>query len=104
MGFSTGSIIGQVAGIASRIRAKATTPNHRGEAIASADLSRVQRFQAAAVESSGHAFIITDLDGTITAWNRSAERLFALPASEVVGRHVSLIVPRDRHNEISSIL
>ena len=33
------------------------------------------------------------LDGIITSWNRSAERIFGYTAEEAIGQHITLIVP-----------
>jgi PAS domain S-box-containing protein len=59
---------------------------------------------SAVVESSHDAIITNALDGTITAWNRAAEQLFGYPASEAVGKHIDLIVPPDRLEEVDDIL
>jgi PAS domain S-box-containing protein len=58
----------------------------------------------AVVESSQAAIITISLDGTITAWNPAAERLFGHSAAEAVGKGIELIVPRDRRAEIQDIL
>ena len=55
-----------------------------------------ERLFSAAVESSNDAIITTALDGTITGWNPSAERLFGFTAAEAVGNSIDLIVPADR--------
>ncbi len=39
------------------------------------------------------------LEGVITSWNASAERLFGYISSEAVGQHISLIIPDDRKSE-----
>jgi PAS domain S-box-containing protein len=52
---------------------------------------------AAIVESSDVACIATAPDGTITRWNRGAERIFGHAATEAVGRPVALLVPDDLH-------
>jgi len=56
------------------------------------------------VESSNDAIITKTLDGTITAWNRAAEKLFGYSATEAVGKHVEIIVPPERRAELNSIL
>jgi PAS domain S-box-containing protein len=58
----------------------------------------------AVVESSNDAIITKTLDGTITAWNRAAEKLFGYSATEAVGKHVEIIVPPERRAELNSIL
>ncbi|MGB9236390.1 MAG: PAS domain S-box protein, partial [Terriglobales bacterium] len=59
---------------------------------------------ASIVDSSDDAIISKNLDGIITSWNHSAERLFGYKAEEAVGRHITLIVPPDRLLEEASIL
>ncbi|MBA2402489.1 MAG: PAS domain S-box protein [Bradyrhizobium sp.] len=62
------------------------------------------RLFTAVVESSNDAIITTSLEGIITAWNRAAERLFGFVSIEAVGRHIDLIIPPDRSNEVRNIL
>jgi PAS domain S-box-containing protein len=59
---------------------------------------------AAIVESSEDSIISIDLDGVITSWNRSAERLFGYTMAEAVGRPVAIIFPGDRLEEEPRIL
>jgi PAS domain S-box-containing protein len=66
--------------------------------------SERERFFSAVVESSNDAIITKTLDGTITAWNRAAERLFGFSASEAAGKHIRLIVPEGRRDEMYDIL
>ena len=59
---------------------------------------------AAIVESSQDAVIGKQLDGTITSWNETAERLYGYTAEEAVGRHISLVVPEDHNDELEEIM
>src|SRR5512147_1342080 len=59
---------------------------------------------AAIVESSDDAIFAKDLQGTITSWNRGAERIYGYTEQEAVGKHVSLLVPPELVAEIPDIL
>src|SRR5579862_6917920 len=59
---------------------------------------------ASIIDSSEDAILAKGLDGTITAWNRGAEKIYGYSAAEAVGKHISIIVPKDRPNEIPEIL
>ncbi len=59
---------------------------------------------AAIVESSEDAIISKDLSGTISAWNRGAEKIFGYSAAEAVGRPMLMLFPPDRIHEESDIL
>lgn len=59
---------------------------------------------AAIVASSGDAIIGTLLTGEITSWNSAAERLYGYPASEAVGRSVSMLLPPDQMPQVEDIL
>jgi PAS domain S-box-containing protein len=61
-------------------------------------------FLAAIVESSEDAIIGKTLDGIVTSWNKSAERIYGYTAGEMIGQNVSILVPPDRPNEIPDIL
>ena len=62
------------------------------------------RFMAAVVEFTDDAVVTKDLDGTITTWNKGAERLFGYSAHEVIGKPVSILIPEDRSDEEPNIL
>ena len=59
---------------------------------------------AAIVESSDDAIISKTLDGTITDWNRGAEKVFGFSSAEAVGQPIALILPPERAEEESGIL
>lgn len=59
---------------------------------------------AAIVQSSDAAIIGKTLDGIVTSWNPSAERIFGYSAAEIIGKHVQVIASPDRPQEMSEIL
>ena len=59
---------------------------------------------ASIVDSSEDAILTKSLDGTITAWNRGAERIYGYAPEEVIGKHISMLVPDDRPHEVPEIL
>ncbi|MBC7930285.1 MAG: PAS domain S-box protein, partial [Rubrivivax sp.] len=59
---------------------------------------------AAIVESSDDAIIGKTLDGRITSWNDAAERMYGYAAEEVTGRHISLVAPKDRTEELAETM
>src|SRR5690606_36428714 len=73
--------------------------------ISALDHARARIYQLSAiVESADAAIIGKDLEGTITSWNRGAERLYGFTAEEVVGRNIKLLAPPEREEEIDRIL
>src|SRR6185295_5791870 len=59
---------------------------------------------AAIVESSSEAIIGNTLDGTIITWNPGAAKLFGYAAEEAIGRHLTIVVPADRADEVPRLL
>jgi len=59
---------------------------------------------AAVVESSDDAIISKDLDGTINAWNRGAEKIFGYSTPEAIGKPMLMLFPPERMHEESDIL
>ncbi|HJU29539.1 MAG TPA: PAS domain S-box protein, partial [Candidatus Binataceae bacterium] len=59
---------------------------------------------SAIVDSAHDAIVSKTLDGTITSWNKAAERMFGYTAAEVVGKSVRIIIPSDRQVEEDYIL
>ncbi len=74
------------------------------ESIERTRIMREHRNWAAVVESSNDAIITKTLDGIITSWNESAERIFGYTKAEVVGKPVTILFPPDHIDEESEIV
>lgn len=61
-------------------------------------------FSAAIAASIEEAVIGTTLRGTITSWNKGAERLYGYREQEVLGKSIALLIPENRHSEIIRVL
>jgi two-component system, cell cycle sensor histidine kinase and response regulator CckA len=59
---------------------------------------------AAIVESSADAMISKDLDGVVTSWNESAEKIFGYTAAEMVGTSILRLIPEHLRHEEERIL
>ncbi|MEZ5889641.1 MAG: PAS domain S-box protein [Xanthobacteraceae bacterium] len=59
---------------------------------------------AAVVQSSNDAIIAETLDGTITAWNSAAERLFGYSAQEAISNKIDILVTPDGQTKLRDIL
>ena len=69
-----------------------------------AGLDGIISFLSAIVDSSDDAIVSKTLDGTIMSWNPAAERMFGYSAAEAIGRHITLIIPPERHAEEAEVL
>jgi PAS domain S-box-containing protein len=59
---------------------------------------------AAIVDSSDDAIVSKTLDGVITSWNKSAERMFGYAGEEAIGKNITIIIPLDRREEEIEII
>jgi PAS domain S-box-containing protein len=91
--------------LAARVRSQLEIARIRGQAI---ELEHKLRLEAetlaAIVASSDDAIISKNLDGTITSWNKGAERIFGYSEEEAIGQHITLIIPQQYRDEEKSIL
>jgi PAS domain S-box-containing protein len=59
---------------------------------------------AAIVDSSDDAIVSKTLQGIITSWNKSAERMFGYAEEEAIGKNITIIIPLDRREEENEII
>lgn len=67
-------------------------------------MDRHEAMLAAIIDSSDDAIISKDLNGIITSWNKSAERIFGYASAEAIGKHVSMLIPEERLEEEKMIM
>jgi len=63
-----------------------------------------QRILASIVESTEDAIISKTLEGIITSWNKGAEKIFKYTEEEVLGKHITLLIPVDQLDEEKLII
>jgi PAS domain S-box-containing protein len=56
------------------------------------------------VNFSDDAIVTKTLDGIITSWNRGAEKIFGYKAAEIIGKHISILIPPEKLEEEPEIL
>src|SRR5664280_2833405 len=66
-------------------------------------LENAQRMTAI-VENSNDAIIAKTLDGIISSWNRSSERMYGYSSEEIIGKSIEVLCPNERTGEIETIL
>lgn len=65
---------------------------------------RIAERLASIVRSSGDAIISLDPAGHILSWNRGADELYGHAADEVIGSHLSVLVPPNRIAESEEVI
>jgi len=63
-----------------------------------------QAMLAAIIESSEDAIVSKNLNGIIATWNKSAERIFGYNEQEIIGDHITRIIPKNRRLEEEEII
>lgn len=59
---------------------------------------------ASIVQSSDDAIIGMTLEGIVFSWNRGAGRIYGYSEREMIGKHLSILIPPDRPEDLSHIL
>jgi PAS domain S-box-containing protein len=68
------------------------------------DNEAVTGWLKAIIESADDAIMSKTLNGVLTSWNKSAERIFGYTADEAVGQPVLMLIPPHLYDEESMIL
>jgi len=63
-----------------------------------------QGMLASIIESSEDAIVSKNLDGIITSWNNAAQRLFGYTEEDIIGKHITTLIPEDRYDEEELII
>lgn len=59
---------------------------------------------ASIVDYSDDAIIAKDLDGIILSWNKGATRIYGYSSEDVKGKSISILIPPERPDELTSIM
>src|SRR5215469_7510444 len=62
------------------------------------------RVLAAIAETSQDAIVTKTVEGVVTSWSKSAERIFGYTAGEMIGQPISVLAPPERADEMLDIL
>ena len=56
------------------------------------------------VESSDDAILAKDMNGIICSWNNGAEKVYGYKKEEIIGKHISSIIPKESNDSAEMIL
>src|ERR1044072_3913441 len=59
---------------------------------------------SALIDSADDAIISKTLQGITASWNSGAQRVFGYTADEVIGKSITILIPKDHENEEPAIL
>ncbi len=99
------AVLTQLAQMASVAVENALLYQQAREEIAARTRAEAAASQWAAVVQSSHVAIVGwTLDTLVVRWNPAAQRLYGYAKEEIIGKPVSLLIPPDRLDELTSIL
>jgi PAS domain S-box-containing protein len=67
------------------------------------EVARSKAYIENLVENAADLIISTDMDDRILTWNRGAEALFGYGKDEVIGQHLSILLPTERFHELEEM-
>ncbi len=67
------------------------------------EIEQAQKLLSSIVETSRDAIISKKIDGTIISWNKAAEKVYGYTKDEMIGCNISIIIPKERHEEMLEI-
>ena len=67
-------------------------------------VERAERFLACVIESSDDSIVTVDLDGVITTWNRTAEKIYGYASADIIGRPLEMLSTPEEKVPVSTYL
>jgi len=97
-----GKVIGVsslVQDITDRVRAQEELEKHRLhlEELVKSRTEEIHE-QALIIDQIHDSVVSTDLDGIVKSWNKGAEKMFGFSANQVIGKNISIVYPKDKHD------
>ncbi len=65
-------------------------------------LEQAINLQAQVIDQIHDSVVSTDLDGYITSWNKGAESMFGFSKTEMIGKHISIVYPKDKQEFLAT--
>lgn len=81
---------------------QASSGNKIRDTAAQREANKTKLLLARIVESSDDAILSIRLDGIIVSWNRGAVHLFVYGQEEVIGHHISVVIPEELRRDKGS--
>lgn len=56
------------------------------------------------VECSDDAILAKDINGIVYSWNSGAEKMYGYKKEEIIGKHISIVIPKESNDSAEAIL